>query len=293
MKLKKTKFRTQKSGFTLIELLVVISIIALLAAILFPVFSRARENARRSSCQSNLKQLGLGILQYAQDFDEIMVPGWLDGTCGNTTTTGEVATNGGVGAGKCDENLKWMDMIYPYVKSEGVYNCPSARSSYPQYKYANGSNYGHYSANVTHQLAGDAYSSPFSHYREYPAGTMLENVPTSLAKLQAPATTVMLTDGRGGTASTNADFAFSSDSPSTAINAVTLRDVGVDAVEKCCRTWVGTCTNCKGAISERHLSTINVLYTDGHVKAQKLDGIVDQKKIGTKYVYTAWTVEDD
>src|SRR5262245_16596913 len=59
-----------KTGFTLIELLVVIAIIALLAAILFPVFGRARESARRSSCQNNLKQLATGLLQYAQDWDE-------------------------------------------------------------------------------------------------------------------------------------------------------------------------------------------------------------------------------
>src|SRR5690349_4775228 len=59
-----------RSGFTLIELLVVIAIIALLAAILFPVFARARENARRASCQSNLKQIGLGIMQYTQDYDD-------------------------------------------------------------------------------------------------------------------------------------------------------------------------------------------------------------------------------
>src|SRR5690349_12144108 len=57
-------------GFTLIELLVVIAIIALLAAILFPVFARARENARRASCQSNLKQIGLGFHQYTQDYDD-------------------------------------------------------------------------------------------------------------------------------------------------------------------------------------------------------------------------------
>jgi prepilin-type N-terminal cleavage/methylation domain-containing protein len=65
---------SQRLGFTLIELLVVIAIIAILAAILFPVFGRARENARRSSCQSNLKQIGLGILQYNQDFDERFPP---------------------------------------------------------------------------------------------------------------------------------------------------------------------------------------------------------------------------
>ena len=59
-----------RRGFTLIELLVVIAIISLLAAILFPVFSRARENARRSSCLSNLKQIGLGMMQYTQDYDE-------------------------------------------------------------------------------------------------------------------------------------------------------------------------------------------------------------------------------
>ena len=62
--------RMRERGFTLIELLVVIAIIAILAAILFPVFARARENARKSTCQSNLKQIMLGVLQYAQDYDE-------------------------------------------------------------------------------------------------------------------------------------------------------------------------------------------------------------------------------
>jgi len=60
----------RKQGFTLIELLVVIAIIAILAAILFPVFARARENARKSSCQSNLKQIGTGLMMYVQDYDE-------------------------------------------------------------------------------------------------------------------------------------------------------------------------------------------------------------------------------
>ena len=66
--------RDRQSGFTLIELLVVIAIIAILAAILFPVFAQARENARKSNCQSNLKQIGTGILMYAQDYDEVSPP---------------------------------------------------------------------------------------------------------------------------------------------------------------------------------------------------------------------------
>ncbi|RYX82009.1 DUF1559 domain-containing protein [bacterium] len=95
-------------AFTLIELLVVIAIIAILAAILFPVFARARENARRSSCQSNLKQIGLGVLQYTQDYDE-KFPMVLNG--GDTVTAG--ITNG------------WAVVIQPYIKSTQLYQCPS------------------------------------------------------------------------------------------------------------------------------------------------------------------------
>lgn len=96
-------------GFTLIELLVVIAIIAILAAILFPVFGRARENARRSTCQSNLKQLGLGILQYVQDYDE-RFPGF--------------AGWGGGGGWASTTN----PIIYPYLKSSQILTCPSAKA---------------------------------------------------------------------------------------------------------------------------------------------------------------------
>ena len=68
--------RQKQGAFTLIELLVVIAIISILAAILFPVFARARENARRTSCMNNLKQMGLGVMQYVQDYDEKYPPGF-------------------------------------------------------------------------------------------------------------------------------------------------------------------------------------------------------------------------
>ena len=107
-----------RSGFTLIELLVVIAIIAILAAILFPVFARARENARRSSCQSNLKQIGLGWLQYAQDYDEKVIPG----------PTQSYST----GAGAISQ---WPVLLDPYTKSLQILVCPSKSNLSLGYTY--------------------------------------------------------------------------------------------------------------------------------------------------------------
>ncbi len=99
-----------KRGFTLIELLVVIAIIAILAAILFPVFARARENARRSSCQSNMKQIGLGFAQYTQDYDSILPP--------SAGGPGPSSDNGA-------PNGSWAQRMQPYLKSTQIFACPS------------------------------------------------------------------------------------------------------------------------------------------------------------------------
>lgn len=96
--------RPHKYGFTLIELLVVIAIIAILAAILFPVFAQAREEARRISCISNMKQIGLALRMYAQDYDEFYPH---------------------LRLGPGDAGANWRTAIYPYVKSIGVFGCPS------------------------------------------------------------------------------------------------------------------------------------------------------------------------
>lgn len=116
-------------AFTLIELLVVIAIIAILAAILFPVFARARENARRSSCQSNLKQIALAMHAYTVDYDErLPLPRYFPQTYGTWymgTTDANNLPNPKVFDNYLGYTTCWVDELYPYVKNDQVFYCPS------------------------------------------------------------------------------------------------------------------------------------------------------------------------
>ena len=120
--MKNTNTKRSRKAFTLIELLVVIAIISILAAILFPVFARARENARRASCQSNLKQIALGFLMYAQDYDERL-----------PTTTNNISGTFLWPNGVTNTRSYWNLKVYPYVKNMQIYSCPSAN-----YRWAGG-----------------------------------------------------------------------------------------------------------------------------------------------------------
>ncbi len=109
MNLKEITLRTHKPrAFTLIELLVVIAIIAILAAILFPVFAQARESARQTSCLSNMKQIGVGLMMYEQDYDEQYPPS-------------QIGTGTAI--------VSWPTLMFPYIKNEQVFVCPSATSA--------------------------------------------------------------------------------------------------------------------------------------------------------------------
>ena len=121
----------RRSGFTLIELLVVIAIIAILAAILFPVFAQARAKARQTACLSNMKQIGTGLMMYVQDYDETLA--------GNDPAAGYAAGwrrpkgwNEPVVAGVAQTYRNWARDVQPYIKNYGIYKCPSTtpRSSY-------------------------------------------------------------------------------------------------------------------------------------------------------------------
>ena len=171
----------QASAFTLIELLVVIAIIAILAAILFPVFAQAREKARQTSCLSNTKQVGLAFTQYVQDYDETFLPfGW-----------------GGNDQAAAAANIKqpfWTDVIYPYTKSYGIYACPdnAAEKNYG----VRGYNYPGYPT-----LASPGYVSSYSLNESIfnVDDAVVVNglvIPTPLANISSTAEVALLGEGR-------------------------------------------------------------------------------------------------
>jgi len=272
----------KKMGFTLIELLVVIAIIAILAAILFPVFAQAREKARAITCLSNEKQIGLGIMQYVQDFDEVLPPS-------NYLQAG--------GA-----EVRWYNEVAPYIKNGttittgvnagryngagGMWHCPSFPSA------TQNANYG-----TNDHLFPPTLGTP--------DGALFAPV-VSTAVLQTPSDTIMVLekgqDDAGDSAWPwfNGWIGWWTDTVGTPPGSVkTGKDYSLTG-----NGWFGA--NCDSPIKPgftvaqddygqcgshpryRHNNTCNALFCDGHVKAEKAGGIDWFKNVYDSGAWAIW-----
>ena len=259
-------------AFTLIELLVVIAIICILVALLFPVFGRVREGARRASCQGNLSQIGLGIKQYMQDYSQCMPYAEFAPATATSSSAGSSVANG---------MYKWMDAIYPYIKNEQIFNCPDKAIDVPNYLFyqdvgVSNQDYGSYAANTMYPRANSGVGTP-----PFPGIEQGNTNAVTSAMFQDPTNTALVLEHGGSSEQTypnNPSFPHyfvgcQAGGPNAGVCAVGPTGIelltGSDGVR-----FVYTQSNYVGYIYEPHLGTTNVLWADGHVKAMRLEDLL-------------------
>jgi prepilin-type N-terminal cleavage/methylation domain-containing protein/prepilin-type processing-associated H-X9-DG protein len=245
------KQSVKRTGFTLIELLVVIAIIAILAAILFPVFARARENARRASCLSNMKQLGLGIMQYTQDFDETM------------PFAGRTAQVSGCNGSWCGH---WAQDVQPYVKSLQVFGCPSDSGSG---RDAGGNGIGiSYAANMFYTT--NTWSQVGAMPTHEDGNGFWSPGARKLSAVNRPAESIAVAERHDDepNSQTTSNFNLGIFSDDAGVNWTDWSG-GSGAGPGPQRTGTSYPNGPTGAISIKHMETSNFLFMDGHVKAMR------------------------
>jgi prepilin-type processing-associated H-X9-DG protein len=232
----------------------VIAIIAILAAILFPVFARARENARRASCQSNLKQIALGVAQYLQDYDDIFPQYYYYGPIS--------------GSG---DDWGWAETLQPYLKSDQIFKCPSEPS--PKLSPVDVDNYGSsnyfYNANLCCDASGQ---------------------PNNLVKQSAvdfSSNVILLGDSGRGTSATAATCP---DETSATCPDAVVRPLGVKYppgksgyAEGTAVAWAGAADITKAL--NRHLEGANYAFVDGHVKWLKSTALTFDNPSGSNVTF--------
>lgn len=241
--------KQSKSGFTLIELLVVIAIIALLAAILFPVFAKAREKARQTACLNDVKQMGLAVMQYVQDYDEAL-----------PSDTGN-APYKDIDAKSATPNyiyyVHWEQQLYPYAKSWQIYLCPSDPSPYQPATFSGSFRPPTQSSYGINSYLLQIYKTGFPQ-----------------AKLDAPASTYLISE----TAST-LQWASYAGSCNTISRLNSVRFANALSADKACGSlnipdpskFVG-----QEDARTRHTGGENFVYCDGHAKWSRWQNIKDE-----------------
>jgi prepilin-type N-terminal cleavage/methylation domain-containing protein/prepilin-type processing-associated H-X9-DG protein len=248
---------SRKSAFTLIELLVVIAIIAILAAILFPVFAQAREKARQTSCLSNMKQVGLGMLMYVQDYDENYP------RADYTLPTGPGPLNPAASTGFAlrINHYKWQAWVYPYIKNSQVFFCPSRTRDEAAWA-GNG------------EIKGNGYAMHLAvSGRPIVGGENPSFLGGTLAGIQAPADTMVLMELRN-------QISFSYITNTSTVYPAALRE-----------SWAAYLM--PNGVPDRnnapHSEGFTLAYADGHAKYLNVKAFLAQCPTSAQYTMPACT----
>jgi prepilin-type N-terminal cleavage/methylation domain-containing protein/prepilin-type processing-associated H-X9-DG protein len=242
-------FFRRPRAFTLIELLVVIAIIAILAAILFPVFAQARDKARQTACLSNTKQVALALYQYVQDYDEVLpMGGWSIGT----------------------ESSRWSVDIQPYLKSRDVFVCPSQSDFFPRGYTGLPSGY------RPTPRGGGAYGINWNLTRHISSPTSTTGV-LGLAEIPSPAGTFLVVEGANCNNAAAPAGVTGNQNPETWHKlALEPSDWGIAPPTNYTGTSYLYDTDDSGGNNRRrpvarHAGGLNVVYCDGHAKWSRIE----------------------